>query len=463
MKKNLAIILFALLLSLSLVSAVNLEIEKKTIAITVISEFNNPAVFELTITNNGGTDNFEFYSLVGVDILPKTPVKIESGEIKKIKIEVFPQEPIKSESRPYTFEYKIKGEKTGIQTEKLTINPTTLESAFSLYADPFTPLDEKIILHFDNKGDYNFEKINAEFSSSFFSENKEFPITPHEKKEFEIKINKEEISTLLAGPYLLNAKIETNSKKASIDSIIKFLEKSGIESSETKEGWLIQRTEIEKKNSGNTPQEITVTFKKNLFSSLFTSFNIIPTNKETSRFTRYYTWQKKVAPGESFRMIARTNWLLPVIILIAIIAAYILTKAYLTSHLILRKKVSFVKTRGGEFALKVVLRLKSRKYIEKIRIVDKLPPMVKLFERFGAISPDKIDETNRRIEWDIESLNKGEERTVSYIIYSKIGIIGKFELPSATAIYETEGVVKETSSNRAFFVNEPLRKSEQQL
>ena len=69
--------------------------------------------------------------------------------------------------------------------------------------------------------------------------------------------------------------------------------------------------------------------------------------------------------------------------------------------------------------------------------------------------PDKIDLENRKLEWRIDSLNKDETRIFTYIIYSKIGIVGRFELPETKAIYEQDGQIKEASSNRSFYVNEP--------
>ena len=134
-----------------------------------------------------------------------------------------------------------------------------------------------------------------------------------------------------------------------------------------------------------------------------------------------------------------------------------MSQIYLTSDIILKKKINFVKTKGGEFALKVSIKVKARRAIERISIMDKLPPIVKLYERYGTIAPDRIDEKKRRIEWNLGSLNEGEDHILSYIIYSKIGVVGKFELPSAKAIYEREGKIKETSSNRVFFVSEPKK------
>jgi len=48
---------------------------------------------------------------------------------------------------------------------------------------------------------------------------------------------------------------------------------------------------------------------------------------------------------------------------------------------------------------------------------------------------------------------------VSYIVYSKIGVLGKFALPPTTAIYEKEGKIKETESNKAYFMAEERKRN----
>jgi hypothetical protein len=120
----------------------------------------------------------------------------------------------------------------------------------------------------------------------------------------------------------------------------------------------------------------------------------------------------------------------------------------------LRKRVSFVKAKGGEFALKVTLIAEAKQFVEKVRIVDRLPPLVKMYERFGMEEPSKIDKVRKTIEWDFDHLEAGEKRVMSYIIYSKVGILGRFALPSATAIFQKDNKIKDVSSNRAFFLAE---------
>ena len=136
----------------------------------------------------------------------------------------------------------------------------------------------------------------------------------------------------------------------------------------------------------------------------------------------------------------------------------VLTKKYSETTLVLKKKVSFVKAKGGEFALKVSILVNAKKYVERVNVLEKIPPLVELYERFGGDQPSRIDKKNRRLEWNFEKLEAGEMRILSYIIYSKVGVLGKFALPTATAIYEKEGEIHESESNRAFFVAEQRKK-----
>ena len=69
--------------------------------------------------------------------------------------------------------------------------------------------------------------------------------------------------------------------------------------------------------------------------------------------------------------------------------------------------------------------------------------MVKLFDQYGLTRPDRIDERLKMLEWNVSGMSKGEERVFSYIVYSKIGVVGKFELPQTGAIYEYLGKIKE--------------------
>jgi len=454
MRKKVLYIAFILIL-IPLITAIELDVSSKPISNAVITDLNEPAVFDLTIRNLGETDNFEIYSLVGVDLAPEFIGTIISGSSRTFRVEVLPQSALQSRKGFLTFEYRIKNSKSELQKETLTINIVDLSSSFSIEASPITPISEEITINIKNKIMRDFPELKVKMSSAFFENEETFSLKSLESHTLVIPIDKDKVKSLNAGQFLLNTKVETVGKKASIESIIKFLEQEGIEVLESKEGIIIRRTELINRNIGNVRKSTIITTEKDLLSFLFTSTNIPPTSREITGFAVKYTWEKELIPNEELKVILKTNWFFPIIIIFLIVGIIVIIRKTIKIDLSLRKNISFVKTKGGQFALKVTLRIKSKGNLERIRVIDKLPPLVKIYEKFGSIHPDKIDLINRRIEWDIQSLNESEERIFSYIIYSKIGIIGRFELPEARVVYEKEGKIKHATSNKSFFINEP--------
>ena len=331
-----------------------------------------------------------------------------------------------------------------------------LESSFSIKADPIGPHAERIFLELENNIMRDFENVEFKISSKFFEHEEEISLKANEKKFIEIKIDPKKIKTFNAGTYIINAQIRLKDNIANIESQIKFLETEGIETWETSEGIIIQRDEIIKKNTGNIKKLVKITIEKSLLSSIFTTKNIATTETETNGFTKKYIWEKVLIPNEEIKIVTKTNWLFPLFIIIIILIGIRLIKKSIYDNLELLKKVSFVKTKGGQFALKVTIKARAKKRLDKITIIDRIPPIVKLYNKFGAISPDKIDLENKKLHWNLSSLNKGETRIFTYIIYSKIGIMGRFELPETHANYEDEGELKETISNRSFYVNDSI-------
>jgi len=455
MKRVILMIFIGILLLISFISAIDLDISVKPISDSYIIDINQPTEFDLVVKNLGPSDSFEIYSLVGVDILPQIKYNLAAGEIKIIKINAIPQDALKSKKGFFTFEYLIKDSNGEIQKEKLSINIVTLDEAILVSGENLNPNSENLKFNLKNTLMNDFNEIELTLKSAFFYYDTTFPLKALESKDLIIGIDKEKLKRLTAGQYIVETQIKTFGKVAEKQIIIKFLEQENIETVESNEGTFVNRIEISKNNVGNVKKRVTITIQKNLISFLFTTTNIVPTKSEIRGFEKYYSWEQELNPGDNIRVVVQTNWFYLILIIILIIVLLILIKRYVEKDVSFRKTVSYVNTRGGEFALKVHLRIKAKKSVERVKIVDKIPSLVSLYDKFGAIIPDKIDMINKRLEWNIETLNKGEERIFTYIIYSKIGIVGRFELPSARAIYEKDGEVKDTSSNRSFFINEP--------
>ena len=146
-----------------------------------------------------------------------------------------------------------------------------------------------------------------------------------------------------------------------------------------------------------------------------------------------------------------------IVIIVAVIAIFGFRR-YIETKVEVKKSVSHVKTKGGEFALRVSLAVKAKKNIENVSLIDKIPFMVKIYEKFGTVKPDKIDAKARRIQWNVGNLNAGEERVFSYVVYSKVGIVGKFSLPEALVVFEKDDEIHEVESNKVYFLSEQIRR-----
>ena len=457
--KKILIPLFIVLFVFPLISAINISIEKQSENEVLVADLGKPAVFDLKITNHGSNDNFEFYNLLGFTMFPVGTVNIGSGQTKIVQLGMTPIGKFNYRGL-YTFEYFIRGSDDTEVKERLTFRAIDLEEAFEVGSGELDPESNSLEIYIYNKVNFDFGEMSAKFSSSFFKVEKEFSLGPNERENFNVTLNKDDFKALMAGFYTLKADVSAQGESADVEGIIKFVEKDILTTTKKDYGLIIYTQIVEKVNEGNVLVKSETVIKKNIISRLFTSFSPEPDSVDRSGFKVYYTWAREIKPSETLEISVRTNWLFPLLIIFFIVAIVLLAKQYSRTHLSLRKKISFVKAKGGEFALKVSIFAHAKKYVERVSIIDRLPPLVKIYEKFGREEPTRVDEKTRRIEWNFEKLEAGEIRILSYIIYSKIGVLGKFALPSATAVYEKGGEIHETESNKAFFVTEQREKDE---
>lgn len=448
-KKSLVLLL--ILSTLPLVSA-SLTVEKTILSDSIITEINNTALVNFKLTNTGATDDFKFYSTVGVRFDPSDYFTIESGKTKEFQVKVYVTSELMQDSKTYSFQYKIEGRNSGIQSDEMVLRIFRFKDVFDINSYNIALDADSALVYFRNLANYNFPAVEVTFHSAFFDFTKQFELSPLEKKEFTVELDKTLTKKLVAGDYTLTADVKAIGLSNRFENTFKFIEKSNIISKDSISGIIIRTSSFERKNEGNLPVVVQIKLKKNIITRLFTTFNIEPQKVERSGITINYLFQKEVKPDEDYIVRARTSFVYPLLLLLLIIVIAYLVKFYSSSDLVVKKQAHFVKTKGGEFALKVSVTLKAKKYVEKIKVIDKLPPMVKLHDQFSSIKPSRIDETNRRLEWNLEALQQYEERVFSYIIYSKVGVVGRFELPKATALFESQGKVHETLSNTVFFL-----------
>ena len=453
MKKRLLFLTLAVLL-IPTILAIDLSVTELTKNNVMIIGLNQPTVFNLSIINNAYGDQLLFYTFFGSDYAPQESVSIPKDTTKVVEFKVYPRDDWKGRGIT-NFYYFIQAKDGSEVKEQLTVNIIDLGDAFEIGSGDVNPESNSIELYIKNKVNYNFEDLSVRFKSAFFTLDQQIALGPYEKKVFTIQLDKADYNKLLAGYYTMNSQIMYQSLKSEVEGKINFVEKNILTTSKRTYGWVINTQIIQKVNEGNTIETSQTILKKNIVSRLFTTFSPEPNLVERQGLDVYYTWNQKISPGETSEITVKTNWLFPFLIIFFLILVAVLAKRSVSTSLAVKKRIGFVKAKGGEFALKITLTLEAKNYVENIKLIDRLPPLVKMYERFGGEDPQKFDKANNQLEWDFLRLDKGERRLVSYIVYSRIGVLGKFALPPAVALFERNGKIKEVESNKAFFLSQP--------
>ncbi len=453
MKKLLLILLMVFLIG----SVSALTIKETAINDVIVLDFNQPAKLTLTITG-AEPGSYNLYTLTEVKLMPPNSFNLGYGT-NEVDVYVYPTDQVGAIGF-YSFTYNLKKLDGENFQDTMTVKIVDLEDAIEINSDSNDPDADKISFYVRNNENAKLRDLKAKFSSIFFNIEKEFDLEPYEKLEIEVDVDKEEMKKIEAGSYIIEAEFETDKGLKLVKGKIYLGVKKGIETAEDSSGILIHTHSMTKINVGNVLEIVDVEIKKNFITRLFTSFNHEPDIVDRNRLTVTYIWHKQLNPAEVFVVKAKTNYIFPLLILIFAGLLILGFKRYMETNIDIKKSVTYVRTKGKHFALKVHLLVKAKKSVGNVSLIDKIPAIVKVYEKFGLVKPSKIDAKNRRIQWDIGDLNAGEVRIFSYIIYSKVGIVGKFSLPEALAVFEKEDKIHEIKSNKVFFLSEQTSKDE---
>lgn len=447
------ILVFILLAMCSFVSAT--EINNVAINNVIVSEFNQPAEFKIMISD-ATPGVYNLYTLADVNLKPVESFNVSNDKI--LNVEIYKMESLKTKGF-YTFNYYLNNADNNATLDKMTIKIINLIDAVTINSDSNIPDSNNIKFYVQGTKGLILKNVTATFSSIFFDETtKTFDLIEDKKILFNIPVNPEKMKLISAGSYVVNAKFKTDSEDINVKGKINLNEKQGIESSEDYSGFLIYTDTFLKINTGNVNEEVSIVIKRNIFTRFITSFSSNPDLTGRNGFEITYIWNKTISAGEIFTIKAYTNYVFPFfIIIIAGIIIWFIWK-YFQTKISISKTARHIKTKGGQFALKIQLSIKAKTNLENVSIIDKVPLMVKIYNKFKDTPPTKFDIKNRKIQWDIGSLIAGEKRKFSYIVYSKVGIIGKLSLPKTIIVYEKDNKTCRIKGNKIFFLNEQISK-----
>ncbi|MGB9708195.1 MAG: hypothetical protein ACPLXC_02635 [Candidatus Pacearchaeota archaeon] len=433
--------------------------EKVTITDVCAKELSIPARFNLTINNtNIYDDHFRVYSLIDLKIMPIAPIFIPARNSITIELKALPLRWLK-EKGLHSMEYYIKGDKSGYKTDTVLVKVLPLSEILTVTAPATISRDDtKLTIRVANKENINLGDAQVSLNSELFSATKNITIAPKSEQNIILDLNPTALKVAKAGDYPVKIIFFLNNEyNHTVESLITLQEYSNIATEESSKFKFFGFTKIiKKKNEGNIPKLVTIEVVKNRFERIFSSFNIPPTSEKPALIITTLSWQRELEPGETLEVQINTDYTIPTLILIALIVAIVLLYLAKRPRVVVKKKAIRLHTKSDEFALKIIVFVKNiGKEVQSATLTDRLPNMAKLYEKF-AVKPDKIELP--RLEWNFGSLAAGEERVVSYIIYSKIMPVGSIELPQSSVHYTDSKERRRVSySNKLFVTGVPSK------
>ncbi len=449
-------IILALLLLLSFVSIASaIQLDQSTLDVAVIPEFTQPAKVPVVISG-AEPGNYVIYTLTAVKVLPTDMFGLHAGQ-NNLVFDVYPTNKIYANGpSAYSFAVELRNVGTdNVYDATMTVRVVSITDALDVSSNVNSPDSDKISFYIRNKEGIDLKNVRVKFSSVFFDSEQTLDLNANSVTNVSIDVPADKLKKIEAGSYLLKAAFQTDRGEKILEGRIYLGEKTDIQTQNNVSGFLIITNRVSKLNNGNVNQDVVINVKRNIISRLFTSFNVEPDSVERSGLTITYTWNKKLGPAESLVVSAKTNYLIPILIIIAIVLIVIGIRRFTQTKLLVEKSAVPVKTSSGQFALKIKLKVKSIGRVTNVSLVDRIPGIVQIYEKAPSIiKPTKIDSNNKRIQWDIGDMAAGEERIFSYVVYSTVGVVGKFALPQALTVFEKDGQIHEVESNVVYFLAE---------
>jgi len=459
-KKAFFLLLIVSLLSISLASALSeFSVDYEAVKDNVV--YMEPAEFYISITNN---QNFNDQFKISFGINPKWSIQIippkdsyptiNKDETKKIKVSIMAV----SEMPPslYRIPIIVKSLKTGLSEKiyapiylksgKLAGEYPPTVTANANIPDKVNPKETiRITVDLRNRNKLNITEMKIKLSSIVINKEVMISIGPLEEKTIIITHQFDPLEPPKKDTVTLNLYVDENSIRTIEDIPIEIIAYSDIvESSELAKSFLKTEKKITYTNDGNVNKQETLKIEMGFFKDIVTS-----TSQKTYVLKedgkRYRALDINLKPGVQTKIIVVQNFrLLAAIITLAII--FTILYYVFRSPIVVKKQAVVLNTKdGGIINMKIMMNVSNRtpKVIKSVVIIDRVPNIADIEKEFqiGTLKPDKIishDKGSNIIKWNIEFLEKYEERIITYKIKSKLGILGGFKLPPAVIKYENE-------------------------
>lgn len=331
--------------------------------------------------------------------------------------------------------------------------PTVLAAA-SLVPENIDPRNEFTLrIKLDNQNVINYTNLTVKVESNIFKDELHYPLGPKEEQTFEIRKKIDPMTP--PQQYQFTLAVLKDDRVIVSPAVKDFSVSEYVIKEDLKKQESFLKTKRGIKVVSNNPDykgvtKIETSPARNLF---LTTDPRARTVKENGKY--YLAWDIALGSDRSMTIYITENYRLLVVIIvliIAVIALYFLFR----SPLVVRKSIANVgMSDGGISEAKVVVRVKNRspKPIANIEVMDNVPHIANVEKELsiGSMQPHAIMQHPKKgimIKWNIESIEPGDERVLSFKMKSRLSILGEFNLPAATARTKIGNKVIITNSNR---------------
>lgn len=368
----------------------------------------------------------------------------------------------------YNFQVLVKDRKgniVGEHTLPVKLTPFVKDSVVTevLFIDETEPGSlTRVKVKLQNSYNYEIQNLKVVLKSPLFEQTRFVNLKANEKKieEFSVELpNEAELGPYTATATVLSREGNLLGKKEqsfNVEAKVAVTERNLRD-----ENFLYNTLTIVKENKGSKVSRERIIVKLSSVQNLFSSFTYPPDKMEKRADGYYATWNFELDPNEKVELKVTTDYRTFFYSSIAIILLIIITLKITSKTLIVSKRTMELKRdKGNISSLKVLLHIKNNagKKLEKITIEDYLPSFLAITKHFGTLSPSKIlkdSSNNTKIVWEIDKLESGEERIISYIAKSQLAISGRLAIPAAIVTYKTARGTGRASSNRLTLVSTP--------
>ncbi len=428
----------------------------------VFKELEAPATYELTVKNGENfEDNFYIDTLLDIEISPKSLGSVAAGGTKRFTISVNPSQDLKSKQagKNFAFEYFVRGDRSKLAKDSITVGIFSFPDALEITFPPsIDPEQKEVTVGLRFRHDITLS-ANVKATSELLSDTFSVKDLSIEKQEAVLTLN--DLKGKNAGVYKITFEFEIDGEKVIAEKDMVLSPVVTVKTDEeTTGGILSSETKVTKTNNGNSATDVSILLNRSVVSSLFTTFSDAPKTRKDGRFY-LYEWEKELNPGESYTVSLKTNYYVPFLVFLLLLLALVVFKIVTKSPVEITKKVARVRTKSGAFAAKIIISAKNTgKPVSNVKIIDRLPAFTEILSnKFSVLTPSEIKK--RSVVWSIPQMSTGEEIMFSYIVYSKVNIFGRLEVPPAVVTFiDSKDNFLESQSDKIYIISEEEKKEE---